>query len=233
MGSTAKRALTRGMRKEESQETGRIEAFSDGVFAIAITLLILDRKVPPRASGRPDERAHALLVQWPNYLAYLTSFLTIGVMWMNHHRLFNLIRRSDHLLMVLNTLLLLGISVVPFPTSVLAEYLGHPGGALAAMVYSGTYVVIAIFFNVLWHYAAGGMRLLGDDVDPAAVVAQTRQYAFGPVCYLVAFALAFVSVAASVAVNLALGLFFALPPRSLRLGEAAGSATGGVHQRPS
>ncbi len=218
MGSRA-----RELRKQETQETGRIEAFSDGVFAIAITLLILDMKVP-RGLARPEDLARALLAQWPNYLAYLTSFLTIGVMWMNHHRLFTLIRRADHLLMVLNTLLLLGISVVPFPTSVLAEYLGHPGGALAAMVYSGTYVVIAVVFNSLWRYAAGGMRLLGDDVDAAAVTAQTRQYAFGPVCYLVAFGLAFVSVAASVALNLALALFFALPPRSLMLRESERSA---------
>lgn len=218
----AKRISSRVLRNQEATETGRIEAFSDGVFAIAITLLILNMRVPPRGS-RPDELARALLAQWPNYLAFLTSFLTIGVMWMNHHRLFTLIRRADHLLMVLNTLLLLGISVVPFPTSVLAEYLGHPGEALAAMVYSGMYVVIAILFNALWHHAAGGMRLLGDDVDPAAVVAQTRQYAFGPVLYLVAFALAFVSVPASVALNLALALFFALPPRSLRLAPSPGT----------
>ena len=200
--------------RKEAQETGRIEAFSDGVFAIAITLLILDMKVP-RGIQRPDELARALVAEWPSYFAYLTSFATIGVMWMNHHRLFTLIRRADHLLIVLNTLLLLGVSVVPFPTSLLAEYLGHPGGALAAMVYSGTYVVIAVFFNSLWHYAAGGMRLLGDDVDARAVMAQTRQYAFGPVFYLVAFGLAFVNVGASVALNLALALFFALPPRSL------------------
>ncbi len=209
------------MRQQEATETGRIEAFSDGVFAIAITLLILNMRVPPHGSGRPDELARALVTQWPNYLAFLTSFLTIGVMWMNHHRLFTLIRRADHLLMVLNTLLLLGISAVPFPTSVLAEYLGHPGEALATMVYSGMYVVIAIAFNALWRYAAGGMRLLGDDVDPAAVVAQTRQYAFGPIFYLVAFGLAFVSVVASLALNLALALFFALPPRSLRLAPGA------------
>ncbi len=201
-------------RTADPTETGRIEAFSDGVFAIAITLLILDMKVP-RGIEQPDQLARALLAQWPSYLAFLTSFATIGVMWLNHHRLFTLIRRADHLLMILNGLLLMGVCVVPFPTSLLAEYLGHPGGALAAMVYSGTYVVIAFFFNALWHYAAGGMRLLGDDVDPAAVLAQTRQYAFGPVFYLVAFGLAFVSVAASVTLNLVLALFFALPPRSL------------------
>src|SRR5437899_1855756 len=99
-------------------ETARIEAFSDGVFAIAITLLILEIKVPGLQQGR---LAGALLRQWPSYLAFLLSFVYIGIMWMNHHRMFTHIRRSNDTLLLLNLLLLLGVTVVPFPTAVLAS----------------------------------------------------------------------------------------------------------------
>ena len=98
-------------------ETSRIEAFSDGMFAIAITLLILEVKVPVPAEGH---LAQGLVKQWPSYLAFVLSFVYIGVMWMNHHRMFTHIRRSNDTLLVLNLLLLLGVTAVPFPTAVLA-----------------------------------------------------------------------------------------------------------------
>lgn len=193
------------------KETGRVEAFSDGVFAIAITLLVLDLKVPnASASTRLSE---SLAKQWPTYLAFLISFFFIGVMWINHHRLFTHIRRTDHTLLVFNGLLLMGVTVVPFTTALLAAYLGHPDGDVAAMVYSGAYIVIAIFFNLLWRHAATGNRLLGRSADMQAVRALTRQYLFGPVLYLICFGLAWVSVTASLALNIALALFFALPPK--------------------
>src|SRR5213593_915772 len=99
-----------------SSETSRIEAFSDGVFAIAITLLILDVHVPTISQGNLGS---ALTRQWPTYVAYLISFSFIGIMWVNHHRLFNHIRRSDNGLLFSNLLLLLGVTIVPFPTSLL------------------------------------------------------------------------------------------------------------------
>lgn len=198
-----------------ASETARVEAFSDGVFAIAITLLILEIRVPTHdaLAERGVPLARALLEQWPSYFAFLTSFLTIGIMWLNHHRLFTLIRRADHTLILLNLLLMLGVTFVPFPTALLAEHLTGPDAHIAAAVYSGTFVGVAIVFNVLWRYAATGMRLIGRDVDPGAVDAQTKQYVFGPVVYLAAFLLAWVSVMASVALNFAIALFFALPPR--------------------
>ena len=203
------------MEKElsEDKETGRIEAFSDGVYAIAITLLVLDIKVPhdlPESSRLID----ALLAQWPTYFAFVTSFATIGIMWINHHRMFSQIKRADQLLLVLNGLLLLGVTFVPFPTALLAEYIGEPDQHVAAMVYSGTFVVIAIFFNLLWRYAAHKNRLLDARSDPHAVAAISRQYAFGPLLYLAAFGLALFSATASVALNLLLALFFALPGRA-------------------
>ncbi len=197
----------------EARETARIEAFSDGVFAIAITLLVLDLKVPhDMAEGR--DLLAALLHQWPAYVAFVTSFATIGIMWVNHHRLFTLIKRSDDVLLILNGLLLLGVTFVPFPTAVLGEYIPRSGRHVAAMVYSGTYIVIAIFFNLLWRYASHRSRLLGDKADPDTVAAITRGYSFGPLVYLLSFILAFIRAEASLAMNLALAIFWALPSQN-------------------
>lgn len=189
-------------------ETARIEAFSDGVFAIAVTLLILEVKVPPVGSGRLGA---SLVQQWPSYFAFVLSFAFIGIMWINHHRMFNHIRRADEGLLILNLVLLLGVTSVPFPTAVLATNLRGPDGRIATVIYSGTYLVIAIFFNFLWRYALSH-RLLGHEVDRASAEKLSRQYAGGPVLYLICFGLAWVSVTASLTLNLALAIFFALPP---------------------
>lgn len=190
-------------------ETSRVEAFSDGVFAIAITLLVLDVHVPSPAGGHLGV---ALVRQWPTYVAFLLSFAFIGIMWVNHHRLFNHIHRSDNLLLFLNLLLLLGVTVVPFPTSLLAAYYGHAHEQkLAAAVFNGTYLVIAIFFNVLWKHAVKAGLLDAATLESARSI--SRQYAIGPLSYLVCFALSGINVPASLALNVALAVFFALPPR--------------------
>lgn len=192
-------------------ETARVEAFSDGVFAIAITLLVLELKVPEAEEGG---LGRALLEQWPMYLAFLTSFATIGIMWLNHHRLFLMIARSTHSLIMLNLLLLLGVTVVPFPTALIARNLDKPlNERIVALVYNGWFVLIAIAFNLLWRYASGGRRLLDPSVSDAELQAQSRQYMFGPLIYLVAWIVAFVSPVVSIAINLALALFFAFPLR--------------------
>jgi TMEM175 potassium channel family protein len=200
------------------KETGRVEAFSDGVFAIAMTLLVLNVKVPN--TDQPGQLGSLLWQQWPSYLAFVISFAFIGIMWVNHHRLFVHIRRIDHMLLVLNGALLLGVTAVPFPTAVLAQYLGKPDEKAATMLYAGTYVVVALFFNVLWRYAASGHRLLGEEVDEAEVNRITRQYAYGPLLYLACFALAYINVAASLALNVALAIFFALPPNKVTRAKA-------------
>ena len=205
-------------REAGRKETGRVEAFSDGVFAIAMTLLVLNVKVP--SASLPGQLGSLLWQQWPSYLAFIISFAFIGIMWVNHHRLFVHIRRIDHMLLVLNGALLLGVTAVPFPTAVLAQYLGKPDEKAATMLYAGTYVVVAIFFNVLWRYAASGHRLLGDEVDDAEVNRITRQYAYGPLLYLACFVLAYVNVAASLALNVALAIFFALPPNKVTRARA-------------
>lgn len=193
---------------EDAKETGRIEAFSDGVFAIAITLLVLDIKVPHAVEA--GGLTPALLEQWPTYLAFLTSFAFIGIMWVNHHRMFRLIRRADHGLLLLNGLLLLGVTFVPFPTALVADYLRHPNEYVAALVFNSTYFAIAIFFNLLWWYAYR-QGLFARMVDARAAQAITRAYGVGPLLYLAAIGLALVNPTASLVFNLALAIFWALP----------------------
>ena len=202
----------------EEKETGRLEAFSDGVFAVAITLLVLNIKIPGidlPASQLPNDMElwSILRNEWPMLAAYTTSFATIGVMWLNHHRLFTYIKRTDTGLMLLNLLLLLIIVFIPVPTALVAEYLVHPDQHAAALLYSGTSVIMAISFNLLWRYASYHNRLLGKNVDPGVVKAINRQYWLGPLPYLVAFILAFFSTPASLTLCFLLALFFALPPR--------------------
>jgi TMEM175 potassium channel family protein len=197
------------------KETARIEAFSDGVFAIAITLLILEIKIPGAGSG---DLSRQLLRQWPSYVAFVISFAFIGIMWINHHRLFTHIKRSNNVLLFLNLLLLLGVCAVPFPTAVLAQHLNQSDQRTAAILYHGTYFAIAIFFNVLWRYAS--RHLLGKDADAHAAGKISAQYAVGPLLYLVCVALAWVNVPLSLLLNVALAVFFALPShRAVRAAE--------------
>jgi uncharacterized membrane protein len=199
-----------GNVRQEEKETARIEAFSDGVFAVAITILVFGITVP-RGLPAGQRLLPALLAQWPAFLAFLTSFATVGIMWINHHALFTHIRRSDHTLLVLNGLLLLGVTFVSFPTSLVAEYIQHRDAKTAALVYSGTFAVIAILFNLLWRYASHDNRLLRRDVDQRAVEAITKSYSWGPPMYLISFVLASISAEGSLILNMAMAVFFALP----------------------
>jgi uncharacterized membrane protein len=194
------------------RETARIEAFSDGVFAVAITLLVLNIKIPSAAAG-----GSSLLVllarQWPTFLAFVTSFATVLIMWVNHHRVFTLIGRSSESLLFFNGMLLFGVTVVPFSTALVAQYLGYPGQRAAAAVYNGTYILIAVLYSLLWRAAAKHGRLLRHDADPRSVAAINSSFRWGLPIYTVAFVLAFVNVTASLILNLLLAVFFALPGR--------------------
>jgi uncharacterized membrane protein len=208
-----------------AEETGRVEAFSDGVFAIAMTLLVLDMKVPrdlDLAHGRT--LAQALAGQWPTYLAFVTSYATILIMWVNHHRLFTQIGHWDDRLLFTNGLLLLGIVLVPFPTALVAEYLGRAGQTTAALVYNGTFIAIALCFNLVWKSASTDGRLLRADHNPDAVRHITDSYRYGPIFYVVALIVGLVSVTASLVVNVALAVYFALPSRTAAVIGHAGKA---------
>lgn len=193
----------------ERKETGRIEAFSDGVFAIAITLLVLAIKVPKASDlGAGGSLLTALLALWPHYLAFVTSFATILAMWVNHHRIFTFVQRSDHFFLYWNGLLLLLITFLPFPTTLLAEYLLHSEGKVAGAAFAGTLVAIALTFKGLWHYAAKNVRLLTRSIDPKDVEQITKQHRYGPILYFTAFAVSFVSTEMSAGLCLCLAVFF-------------------------
>ena len=137
--------------------TSRLEAFSDGVFAIAATLLVLELHVPPVGSGQ----LFALLVaQWPSYAAYAVSFLTIGIIWVNHHAMFALVRRVDRPLLFLNLLLLLVIAVIPFPTAVVGQWITDSQDApMAAALLGVVFLVMGLSFGAIWLYAVGHHEL--------------------------------------------------------------------------
>ena len=195
------------------KETGRVEAFSDGVFAFAITVLVLGLNVPGPENARSGSLLFRLLSQWPMFLAFLTSFGTILIMWINHHRLFMLIRHGSHGLLIFNGLLL-GVSLVPFSTALVATYVGSADEKLAAIVYSGLFAMVSVLYNLLWWYAVS-RKLLDDLADSSARRRITRQYLVGPVAYGIATGLAFLSVPLCLALNLLLAIYFALPNAAL------------------
>ncbi len=193
------------------RDTGRVEAFSDGVFAIAITLLVIDIKIPPHLGGR-RELMQSLVAEWPDFAAYLTSFATIGTMWVSHHFIFEHIRRVDTLLFYANLLVLALITFINVPTQLVAEYLGTPGERLAGSLYTGTILAISFSNSMLWRHAARKRRLIADSVQNARLRRITRSYRVRPLCRLVAFGLSFWNVYAAMALTLGLSIYFTIPP---------------------
>ena len=192
------------------KETGRLEAFSDGVFAIAITLLILELKVPSLISADISSASlgKALLQQWPSYFSLVTSFFTILVMWVHHHTIFSHVRKTDAWVHFANGCLLLLVTFVPYPTSVLAKYLETPGAKAAAIFYSGTFILIAVCFNLVLRAAFRKKTLLPS--TPQSVVERScRNYLYGPLFYGFALAGAFYDVRLCLGICTALWIYWA------------------------
>ncbi|MDX1934871.1 MAG: TMEM175 family protein [Capsulimonadales bacterium] len=203
-------------RKEELSDDGlttdRIEAFSDGVFAIAITLLILEIRIPEVGPGKSLQSA--LLAVWPSYFAYLMSFLMIGIYWANHHYIFKLYKRTDHYFNLLNVLFLMCISFMPLPTSILGKYLLNDlQRPTAVQFYALGMLLPAFCWMLCWLYAKRGYRLIDEDLDEGFVHALTMQYIFSNIFYLAAYLAAFHSAIASLALNVGLTLLYMSPPR--------------------
>jgi uncharacterized membrane protein len=196
-----------------NSETYRLEAFADAVFAIAITLLIIEIRLPPHDEVvRRGGLGPTLLNLWPSYLAYLLSFIVIGIMWANHYNVMKLIDRADHRFISLNLLLLLCIAFLPFPTAVMAEHLNNPHErSVGVAFYCGCFTVTAVFYFLMWRHAAKDRRLIASHVPDDAVRAVTRTYAPGFLLYLAATVLAFAHVAISLAIVLGLAIVYMLP----------------------
>lgn len=175
-----------------------------------MTLLVLHLAVPGPASLGGSSLSQELLSLWPSFVAYLTSFMTILIMWINHHNLFSLVKRVDRPFLFYNGILLLFTTFVPFPTSLIADYLQHPEASSAAAVYSGTALLIAVSFNLLWRHASGKGGLLDERVTAEEIRNVTRQYYVGPSVYAAALVLSFVSPIGSVALCTAVAVFYAI-----------------------
>ena len=185
---------------------GRVEAFSDGVFAVAATVLIFNVTIEKTA---PGGLLTALLAAWPKYAAYAASFLTIGVMWINHHGLFVRIARMNRQLVFLNLLLLMAIVFLPFPTAVLGNNIQVRGDAnTAASLYGLNASIIAILFSGVWTYALTHPHLLTEGVDRDEAMRSWPRFSVGLVAYLACIPLGQVSPIAVVIVCAALGVYY-------------------------
>ena len=182
--------------------TSRLETFSDGIFAIAATLLILDVNLSGQGSV-----AHQLVAAWPSYAVYAISFLTLGIVWVNHHTVFSQIDRVDRTFLFINVVFLMVIAFTPFPTRVLAEHL-REGSKAAAVAYGLNYTAMAVCYSALWFYASRGRRLLADTADPRLVSGISRSFAPGTAIYAIATLSSLISAYLAVALYALIALFY-------------------------
>lgn len=192
----------------------RLEAFSDGIFAIAITLLVL---TIARPTPDFDQLGRQLGNLWPSFAAYVVSFAVIGIMWLNHHSIFSHFSHSDRGLVLCNLVLLLTIAFLPYPTGVFGEALrmGH-GTKVAAVFYSATMAVNAYAWAALWLYASVNRRLLAPSFPESQRRMATILFTIGTAAYTLAVGVAFLSPYASLAIQGAFALYYALDPVSRR-----------------
>ncbi len=184
----------------------RLEAFSDGIFAFAATLLILNLVV-----SQAGPLGSQLLQIWPSYIAYAVSFITIGIIWANHHTVMHQIAHVDRFFLMVSVLFLMFIAFIPFPTRLLALYINRPDGAeAAALAYGITLTCTAILFNVFWRYASSGRRLLRKDADDKMIEGISRSYVLGPIAYFAATLVALISPTVSAGLYAAIALFYVL-----------------------
>jgi uncharacterized membrane protein len=194
----------------------RVEAFSDGVFAIAITLLVLTIARPTDYRNLGHDLAH----RWPSLAAFIVSFAVIGIMWLNHHSLFVNFHRIDRPLVYLNMLLLMTITFLPYPTGVLGEALARGDGTrTAAIVYAVTMAVNAYVWAALWLYASHRRRLLHPSFPEEERALATLLFTIGVVLYTLAIGVAFLNAYAFLALQAVFGLYYALDPVTRRPGR--------------
>lgn len=194
--------------------TNRLEAFSDGVFAIAITLLVLEIHVPEPGSG--ESLGHELLTQWPSYAAFVVSFLTIGIIWINHHAMVRRLRQVDHSILIWNLLLLMTVSALPFTTALMAAYLKESNGeSLAAAVYSGSFFLMGVVFaGMNRHILFERVAFLEEDLDEPTRRLTLKRAVAGLLPYAIATAVAPISPYLTIAICAGVAAFYASPAAS-------------------
>jgi uncharacterized membrane protein len=195
-----------GARNDDLSETNRVEAFSDGVFAIAITLLVLELHVPAGSGSL----WHRLVHEWPQFAGYVVSFFIIGIMWVNHHSMFKQIVRADRALLFYNLLLLLWTALLPFPTRLISQYLGHGGSdaAVAEAVYSANLTLAAIAFSLIWAHAVRGGRLISQPLGSGQEWRSIARFSAGTFLYGATIGISFLSPGAALAIQFALAMYY-------------------------
>lgn len=173
-------------RNKAEDGTQRIEAFSDGVFSIAITLLILEVKIPHLA-GTGQSLTRALLALWPAYLTYILTFVTVGIYWANHNYIFRLYQKTNHIFNMLNVIFLMCVSFMPLPASTLGEYVLDPQHRQAAVIfYTVGLLLPGLTWLLVWLYASHDYRLIDPRLTPRYVQRMTRQYVVSALLYVLA-----------------------------------------------
>lgn len=195
----------------DEKETIRIEAFSDGVFSIAITLLALELPFP-RIEHLPNNAVltQAFLNNWTSYLAFILSFFSVLIMWMNHHAIFRHIHKTTSSIMFANGFMLLLVVAVPYPTSLIAEYFNTPGVNTAVAVYAGLFILINISYNWLWYAASSNAHSLKPGVSNDTIKSFRKIYLIGFPVYVAAFVVAFFSAILSLVICMLLWIFWAI-----------------------
>jgi uncharacterized membrane protein len=199
-----------------SSTSDRLEMFSDGVIAIAITLLVLSIKVPHVAHG---DLIDALRDQWPSYVAFVITFVVIGIIWVSHHSMFQRIARVDRGLLFVNLSLLLGVAFLPFPTGLLAEYVAQGGqnAKVAAAIYSATMTLVGCAFVGMWVHLLRRPDLLVEGLPPDGIRRALHRSVVGPVVYALTIGLAFINAKACFVVYLLIAGYFIAGPSSRAL----------------
>jgi uncharacterized membrane protein len=193
------------------KETSRVEAFSDGVFAIALTLLILGIRVPDLGDFVTSDKLYKAIINlWPSYFAFILSFLAVLIMWINHHSFFKYLRKINSAFLFANGFLLLAVTFINYPTAVLAKYFGTPAFNIAAAFYCGSMVIISVAYNLLWFSSAYNRRLVKEEISDALIVKIRNAYWFGFFIYLIAFIISFFLPLAGLTICISLWVFWTL-----------------------
>jgi uncharacterized membrane protein len=193
------------------KETSRVEAFSDGVFAIALTLLILGIKVPDLNSLSTGKSLSVALINlWPSYFAFILSFLAVLIMWINHHGFFKQLKKINSVFLFANGFLLLMVTFINFPTAVLAKFINTPAFNIASAFYCGSMVLISVAYNLLWFSAAYKRRLVKDEINDELIIYIRNAYWLGFFIYLAAFIISFFIPFLGLSICISLWIFWTI-----------------------
>ncbi|MFD2286958.1 DUF1211 domain-containing protein [Pedobacter petrophilus] len=204
------------------KETGRIEAFSDGVFSIAVTLLVLELHVPEVKEGaNPIRLLEDLKLQWPGYIAFIISFFSIFVIWVNHHKIFKQIYKRNTGLMFANGLILFLVSLVSYPSALLARFYMTDSRQLSVTIYTGLFLVINLAFNLLWEQASRDKKLLRPGISDVAIKQLRNNYLYGFPTYLAAFIISFFYPDFALVICVLLWIFWAASSKKITFTESS------------